>query len=137
MKKILITGSNGQLGREITKQYNENKKAELILTDYKELDITDVNAVYGFVNQHRPEVIINCAAHTQVDKCETDVDNAYKINTIGPKIFLRQHMLWERKLFRFQQTMFLTVLAANLSLSFTAPIHRQYTEKQSFSEKMS
>lgn len=85
MKKILITGSNGQLGREITKQYSENKEIELILTDYKELDITDGNVVYSFVNQHKPHAIINCAAHTQVDKCETDVDNAYKINTIGPK----------------------------------------------------
>ena len=82
--KILITGANGQLGRELTKQYNE-KDVELILTDVADLDITDLNKVYTFVNEKRPEVIINCAAHTAVDKCETDVENAYKINTIGPK----------------------------------------------------
>lgn len=83
--KVLITGANGQLGRELTKQYKEKSNIELILTDVKDLDITDVKAVYECVNNHKPEVIINCAAHTAVDKCETDVDMAYKINTIGPK----------------------------------------------------
>jgi len=83
--KVLITGANGQLGRELTKQYKDIKDVELILTDVADLDITDVKAVYEFVNNYRPKVIINCAAHTAVDKCETDMDMAYKINTIGPK----------------------------------------------------
>lgn len=83
--KVLITGANGQLGRELTKQYKEESNIELILTDVADLDIADIKAVYKFVNHHKPEVIINCAAHTAVDKCETDVDIAYKINTIGPK----------------------------------------------------
>lgn len=82
--KILLTGANGQLGRELQKQYAD-KDVELILTDVKELDITDVNAVHKFVIGHKPNVIINCAAHTQVDKCEEQVDLAYKINAIGPK----------------------------------------------------
>lgn len=83
--KILITGSNGQLGRELTKQYSSDKSAELILTDVNNLDITDYASVQKMVSEKRPDVIINCAAHTAVDKCETDVHNAYRINTIGPK----------------------------------------------------
>jgi dTDP-4-dehydrorhamnose reductase len=82
--KVLITGANGQLGRELTKQL-QKENAELILTDVKELDITNVKQVYEFVNHSKPDVIINCAAHTAVDKCETDIENAYKINAIGPK----------------------------------------------------
>lgn len=82
--KILITGANGQLGKELTKQYS-NKNVELILTDAKELDITNTRLVNEFILNHKPNVIINCAAHTQVDKCETEVDLAFKINTIGPK----------------------------------------------------
>jgi dTDP-4-dehydrorhamnose reductase len=82
--KILITGANGQLGRELTAQYG-NRSVELILTDVADLDITDGKSVYEFVKACRPEVIINCAAHTAVDKCESDVDNAYRINAIGPK----------------------------------------------------
>lgn len=83
--KVLITGANGQLGRELTKQYKTIKDVELIFTYASDLDITDLKAVYEFVNNHKPEVIINCAAHTAVDKCETDVDMAYKINAVGPK----------------------------------------------------
>jgi dTDP-4-dehydrorhamnose reductase len=83
--KVLITGANGQLGREVTKQYKSIENVELILTDYQELDITDLSKVYEFVSENKPDVIINCAAHTQVDRCEEDVDNAYKINTVGPK----------------------------------------------------
>jgi dTDP-4-dehydrorhamnose reductase len=82
--KILITGANGQLGRELQKQYGK-RDDELILTDVKELDITDVIAVNKFVNENKPDVIINCAAHTQVDKCEEQIELATKINAIGPK----------------------------------------------------
>lgn len=82
--KVLLTGANGQLGRELTKQLKD-KNVELILTDVAELDITKVAEVNKFVLENNPNVIINCAAHTAVDKCETDVDNAYKINAIGAK----------------------------------------------------
>ncbi|WP_298843421.1 dTDP-4-dehydrorhamnose reductase [Clostridium sp.] len=83
--KILITGSNGQLGRELAKQYKDKKSVELILTKSSNLDISDINAVYKFVNENKPDVIINCAALTAVDKCESEIDTAYKINAIGPK----------------------------------------------------
>lgn len=82
--KILITGANGQLGRELTAQLRE-KNAELILTDVTELDITNTSKVYEFVEKTRPNVIINCAAHTAVDKCELEKTSAFKINAIGPK----------------------------------------------------
>lgn len=82
--KILITGANGQLGRELQRQYSK-RDVELILTDVSELDITDVVAVNKCINEKRPDVIINCAAHTQVDKCEEQIELATKINTIGPK----------------------------------------------------
>ncbi|MGH4139634.1 dTDP-4-dehydrorhamnose reductase [Clostridium sp.] len=83
--KILITGANGQLGRELTKQYKQKKNVQLILTDVLDLDVTNVIGVYSFVNENKPDVIINCAALTAVDKCESQLDLAYKINAIGPK----------------------------------------------------
>lgn len=82
--KILITGAKGQLGRELTKQYKDNK-VDLILTDMATLDITMVGEVYSFINSCKPDIIINCAALTDVDKCETEVDLAYKVNALGPK----------------------------------------------------
>ena len=49
------------------------------------LDITDIDEVMSLVKQTKPDVIINCAAHTNVDKCEQEWDLAYKINAIGPR----------------------------------------------------
>ena len=90
MKKILVTGCNGQLGRAIRKEY-ENEQVEFINTDVVEeegvfsLDITDIEAVLKLARERKPDVIINCAAHTNVDKCEEQWDLAYKINAIGPR----------------------------------------------------
>ena len=90
MKKILVTGCNGQLGRAIRKKYAASD-VEFINTDVVEgegvvsLDITDVDAVLKLVRAEKPDVIINCAAHTNVDKCEEQWDLAYKINAIGPR----------------------------------------------------
>ena len=89
MKILLVTGCNGQLGRAIRKEY-AGSDVEFVNTDVTEgegviaLDITDVDAVLKMVEETKPEVIINCAAHTNVDACETQWDLAYKINAIGP-----------------------------------------------------
>ena len=89
MKKILVTGCNGQLGRAIQKEYSDT--VEFILTDVAEgegvisLDITDIEAVKRLVEEKKPDVIINCAAHTNVDACEKQWDLAYRINAIGPR----------------------------------------------------
>ena len=82
-KKILITGANGQLGRAVGRILAADYA--LINTDVAELDIADVGAVLSLVCEASPFAIINCAAHTAVDLCETDVDNAYRINAIGPR----------------------------------------------------
>ncbi len=80
--KILITGANGMLAKAVKKRF-ENE--ELILTDVAELDITKLEAVKEFVEESKPDVIINCAAYTAVDKAEEDLDLARKINADGPK----------------------------------------------------
>lgn len=91
MKKIMITGCNGQLGRALNSLYEKEQNIEIINTDVfsgdhiTPLDITDVDAVLSFVKERKPDAIINCAAHTNVDKCGTDIDNAYKINAVGPR----------------------------------------------------
>ena len=84
-QKIIVTGCNGQLGRAINKIYQNSTEYECVNTDVAELDITQIEAVDKFVSEVKPYAIINCAAHTNVNACETDVDNAYKINAIGPR----------------------------------------------------
>lgn len=84
MKKLLITGCNGQLGRALNREY-EGEPVELANTDLGELDITDLDAVMDFVKETRPDVIINCGAMTAVDSCETAYDQAFLANAIGPR----------------------------------------------------
>lgn len=90
MKKILVTGCNGQLGRAIRAEY-AGDAVEFILTDVvagegvTALDITKIDEVLALVEQTKPDVIINCAAHTNVDACEKEGDAAYRINAIGPR----------------------------------------------------
>lgn len=80
--KILITGANGMLAKAVR---NELKNEELILTDVAELDITNIDAVRKFVNEAKPDYIINCAAYTAVDKAEEQEEIARKVNALGPK----------------------------------------------------
>ena len=84
-KKIIITGCNGQLGKELIKQLQIYKDYEVIAADKNILNITNFDEVDRFINNNRPEIVINCAAHTAVDVCEVEVENAYKINALGPK----------------------------------------------------
>lgn len=94
--KILITGAKGQLGKqiinilkngesEIGKISKEYINSEIIGVDVDELDITDLNAVRKYFSEVKPEVVINCAAYTNVDACESNEDIAFKINAIGPR----------------------------------------------------
>ncbi len=83
--KILITGANGMLAKAVRKRF---EKHELILTDvtnFEKLDITNSEEVNKFVTEVKPDVIINCAAYTAVDKAESDEDLARKINSDGPR----------------------------------------------------
>ena len=80
--KILITGANGMLAKSVRARLG--KENELICTDVADLDITDEQAVMKFVQENKPEYIVNCAAFTAVDKAEEVYDLAEKINSDGP-----------------------------------------------------
>ena len=80
--KILITGANGMLAKEIKENFAQGN--ELILTDVAELDITNREAVMKYVEEKKPELIINCAAFTAVDKAEEAGEIVEKINADGP-----------------------------------------------------
>lgn len=85
MKRIIVTGCNGQLGRAVNKQCANDTDISFINTDVAELDITDIDKVLKLAREVKPYAIINCAAHTGVDACETQADSAYRINAIGPR----------------------------------------------------
>lgn len=82
--KVLLTGSNGQLGRELTRQL-EKKKIDHVGYDIPEFDVTDKEKIAAIIAKEQPTVIINCGALTNVDGCETQRDLAMAINAVGPK----------------------------------------------------
>lgn len=92
--KIMITGSHGQLGNELISCLEKGKSeigeipamllgCEILPVDIDELDIIDLAAVRKFIDKNKPDVIINCAAMTNVDGCETDYETAFKVNALG------------------------------------------------------
>ncbi|OOM75820.1 dTDP-4-dehydrorhamnose reductase [Clostridium puniceum] len=94
--KILITGCKGQLGNELQEIIKNGKaeigevsdvikESEIIALDVDELDITNLICVKRKINNLNPDVVINCAAATNVDGCESNGDFAFKVNSIGPR----------------------------------------------------
>lgn len=81
--KILLTGCDGQLGRCFLDRVP--KDWEILATDYKDLDITSADAVKNAFKDFKPEVVVNAAAYTAVDKAEEDVEVARAINAMGAK----------------------------------------------------
>lgn len=94
--KILITGNKGQLGNELCGILARGESelgaipekfrgAELTGIDLDRLDITNKETVLRFVKELKPDLIVNCAAYTNVDACETHEEDAYQANAIGPR----------------------------------------------------
>ena len=83
--RILVTGSNGQLGSEMVALQTPETHHQWFNLDINELDITDKNAVEQFVVNNKIDGIINCAAYTNVDKAEEDVALCYKVNRDAPQ----------------------------------------------------
>lgn len=87
--KILVTGCRGQLGQELYRQIEVRKQAReeiyVLATDIDTLDITDAIQVENMVKREKPDVIINTAAYTKVDACETDEQTAFRVNALGAR----------------------------------------------------
>ena len=81
MKKVLITGGNGQLGYELQRTNPDGYSC--LATDVADLDITDANAVNAYIEENQPDIVINAAAYTAVDKAEEEQELAIAINTTG------------------------------------------------------
>lgn len=86
MYNILVTGAKGQLGNELRLVVEDNdKENQYFFTDVSELDITDKSAVTAYLESNKIDIVVNCAAYTNVDKAEDDRENADLINHTGPK----------------------------------------------------
>lgn len=80
-QSILVTGANGQLGTELRQLKNSFPQYQFIFVARDELDITNADSVNSFFNSSIPSYCINCAAYTAVDKAETEIENAFAVNS--------------------------------------------------------
>lgn len=85
MKNVLVTGAGGQLGKCFAKISSEFRNFNFIFKTSKELDITDRNKLSEVFENERISICINCAAYTNVEKAETDTENAFLINAEAVK----------------------------------------------------
>lgn len=83
MTRILITGVNGQVGFELTRALAP--LGEIIAVDRSQLDLTDAAAITAFLDKTQPDVVVNPAAYTAVDKAESDASNAAAVNVTAPQ----------------------------------------------------
>jgi len=83
--KIILLGSNGQLGKEFEKFLSQKENVELHSFSHSQLDILNLKALLDAFKSIQPDVVINCAAYTKVDKAEEEQDLTYRVNAIGAK----------------------------------------------------
>ena len=86
--KILITGAKGQVGTEL--QHRLASFGEIIAIDREELDLVDESGVRSFVRDARPNLVINAAAYTAVDKAESEPELAHALNAVAPRILAEE-----------------------------------------------
>lgn len=78
--KLLVTGGKGMLGRTLQNEFGD---CELAIADLPEADITDAAGFDRFLATHKPDAVFHCAAMTAVDRCESEIEQAYKLNAFG------------------------------------------------------
>lgn len=86
---ILVTGANGQLGNEIRELTSEYSGWKFFFSDLPGLDIANAPGVEQYIDKDDIDIIINCAAYTSVDKAESDIELAFKVNATGPEVLAK------------------------------------------------
>lgn len=85
MKRILVTGANGQLGQSIKEISKTYTNLEFVFTSRAELDITNEKEVFNYFQNHSFDAVVNCAAYTAVDLAEKETEAAYLVNALATK----------------------------------------------------
>jgi len=117
MKTVLVTGSEGQLGQELTTLANNHGQYQFTFIDRDELDLSDKEAIDVFFQDQHFDIIINCAAYTAVDKAEQEPDLADAINHLAIKQIAERAQRQNSKLIHI-----------STDYVFDGTNHRPYTE---------
>jgi dTDP-4-dehydrorhamnose reductase len=90
--RVLITGANGQLGTAIKKEAQDFKTLNLFYTDIEETDICSKESIAAAIEKYSPNMVVNCAAYTAVDRAEDEREKAYALNAQAPANLAEQCM---------------------------------------------
>jgi len=86
--RVLVTGAAGMVGREVVEALGAHDAHEVIGLDHAALDVGDRDSVLGAIGSTRPDAIVNCAAMTAVDACESERDRAFLVNALGVRFVM-------------------------------------------------
>lgn len=114
--KVLITGANGMLGRTLILALSSDY--DVIASTRETCDITDSEAVFKLISTDLPDVVIHCAAITDVERCERDVELAYQTNTLGAKYIAQACSKYHARL-----------IAISTDYVFDGKLDRPYSEQ--------
>jgi len=129
MIKVLVTGANGQLGLELAVLEHKFPNLNIFFTDKNTLNIVDFEAMESYISTNKIDVIVNCAAYTQVDKAEDESKIADKVNHLAVKnlgLIAKMHQL---KLIHIS-IMCLMEIRAFLMRKLMPPIRKTLMESQ-------
>ena len=101
MSNILITGSNGQLGQSFKYYASKYQELNFIYKDFSQLNICDENQLRNFLESDKISFLINCAAYTNVDAAEEEIEKAQKINANAVEILTHLSLEYQFKLIHF------------------------------------
>lgn len=94
--KALVTGANGQLGYDVVKKLKK-LGFEVHGTDRETMDITNLKQVKQLFASLRPNVVVHCAAYTEVDRAESDCEKCYEVNVRGTELLAKESKVWDSK----------------------------------------
>ena len=86
--KILVTGSNGQLGKAVVREL-KHRGHEVIPASHENMDITKEDIVWSVLEEVRPDAVVHCAAYTNVDRAEEEREVCRRVNVCGTKYLVK------------------------------------------------
>ena len=134
MQKIWVCGARGQIGQAVN-DVVDKLEFEMLDTDVDDLDVTDTDEVLRFGEMNRPDIIINCSGMTDINACEENPSQAFKVNALEQETLRSWLRKCRQKWCSFPRMMCLTERVPNLIPSSMLRIRERFTENQSLQGK--